>query len=228
MAEENNKKVVDGKNNSHIATDSKYPANPLKDRIEKLNGVSLENKKSKSVVKGEVKIAKKPFLVKVKENFIDDEADTIGDYILKDIIIPTVKDLIYNMVTGALDVSLYGSYRRGRGRSNNDPNKSYVSYSSYYNGKKDREPHADRRQKRASDQNLLFRDRRDAEDVLSRMLDYLDEYPAVTVADFYDICGKSSETEFTDNKYGWTSLKGVKIRKTRDGYIIDLPRPTLI
>ena len=44
-----------------------------------------------------------------------------------------------------------------------------------------------------------------------------------SVADLYGLVGIDSE--YTDNKYGWTNLSSASIKATRDGYILDLPRP---
>lgn len=42
------------------------------------------------------------------------------------------------------------------------------------------------------------------------------------MTDFYNAMGMTAE--FTDDNYGWTDLTGIRVRKIRDGYILDLPR----
>lgn len=66
----------------------------------------------------------------------------------------------------------------------------------------------------------------EAEIVLANMYEILNEYRRVAVADLYEIAGLSSET--SDNGYGWTNLDGARINKTRNGFSLELPRPSLL
>jgi len=46
----------------------------------------------------------------------------------------------------------------------------------------------------------------------------------VTVADLYELTGIASS--HTDNKWGWTELRGARAVRTRDGhFLLDLPDP---
>ena len=80
--------------------------------------------------------------------------------------------------------------------------------------------------RRMSGRDLIIASRAEAEQVLDEMYELLDTYKQVTVADFYDMLGISSE--FTDNKYGWTNLNGARVIRVRDGYRIDLPREQVL
>ena len=55
------------------------------------------------------------------------------------------------------------------------------------------------------------------------MDELIDTYGNVSVADLYDLVGKSSE--YTDNKYGWTNLRNAEPVRVRDGYMLKLPKP---
>lgn len=46
----------------------------------------------------------------------------------------------------------------------------------------------------------------------------------VTISDFYQLAGKK-QWNAADDKWGWTSLSGVGIRRKSSGFVIDLPRP---
>lgn len=65
-----------------------------------------------------------------------------------------------------------------------------------------------------------------AEILLANLLDLHNQYRVVTVADLYEMVGKSAQ--ISDNSYGWTSLDGARISKVRDGYLLELPRPAII
>jgi hypothetical protein len=58
------------------------------------------------------------------------------------------------------------------------------------------------------------------------MYNLLNQYDAVTVADFYDCIGESKE--FTDESYGWVSLEGTRVSSTRGGFFLDLPPTELL
>lgn len=65
-----------------------------------------------------------------------------------------------------------------------------------------------------------------AELLLANMYDLFNQYRVVTVADLYEMVGKSPQ--ISDNSYGWTNLDGARISKVRDGYLLELPRPAII
>lgn len=65
-----------------------------------------------------------------------------------------------------------------------------------------------------------------AETILANMYELLNQYRVVAVADLYELAGLSTGT--SDNRFGWTDLSSARIIKTREGYKLELPRPTLI
>lgn len=75
---------------------------------------------------------------------------------------------------------------------------------------------------------LVYETRADAEKVLNGMSEIIDEYGFVTVADLYDISGLPG-AYYTDSKIGWKgSIKESIIKRVRDGYVIDLPKPEVL
>ena len=70
--------------------------------------------------------------------------------------------------------------------------------------------------------NIILSSRGEAESVLARMDELVYTYGLVRVADLYDLVGVTGD--YTDNKYGWTSLRTATIVRVRDGYQIKLPR----
>ena len=75
---------------------------------------------------------------------------------------------------------------------------------------------------------LIYETLVDAEDVLNEMSEIIDKYGFVTVADLYDISGLPG-AYYTDSIIGWKgSIKESTIKKVRDGYVIDLPKPEVL
>ena len=69
---------------------------------------------------------------------------------------------------------------------------------------------------------MLITNRADAEDVLDRLRDLINQFDVATVADFKELLGITGD--FTDNTWGWDDLRSAGIRAVRGGYVIDLPR----
>ena len=70
--------------------------------------------------------------------------------------------------------------------------------------------------------DLIFENREDADEVLSTLNDLLNRYPSVSIADLKDLVGITGR--YTDNKYGWTDIRQAYIERTRDGYILRMPK----
>lgn len=73
---------------------------------------------------------------------------------------------------------------------------------------------------------ILFDKRGDAEAILENMLDILNNYGFVTVADLHDLTGL--DCVYTDNNYGWNNLNDACVIRVRNGYALKLSRPTPI
>lgn len=201
-----------------------FPANSrkAKSNTENLAG----DKKLPKVVTGVVKKQKRGFGKKIAETFLEDDTKSVGSYIFHDVLVPSAKDLIADMVKGAIEMLLFGEKR---GRSSNvrrDGGKSYTSYGSYYkSSERDKERSRDisrTSRSRHDFDDIVLETRGEAEEVLSHLVDMTIDYGMATVADLYDLVGITSN--FTDNKYGWTDLRTASVSRVRGGYLVNLPR----
>lgn len=75
-------------------------------------------------------------------------------------------------------------------------------------------------------QDLVCPTQQEAEILLSNMYATLNQYRVVAVADLYEMARIKPSP--SDNAFGWYSLDGARISHTRDGYVLALPRPTVI
>lgn len=193
-----------------------YKPNSHRFKEEQKTDVKEESKKLEKVVNGSVKVRKKSHL---KEALISEDASNIKSYIIIDVLIPAIKKAISDIVKNGIEMLLYGDSGRRNGQLS--PSSS-VSYRDYYDRRDDRyRPNPSQRQGRSID-DLVIESRGEAEEVLTRMDELLETYKMVTVADFYDLVGVTCD--YTDNNYGWTSLRSAEVVRVRDGYIIKLPR----
>ena len=91
---------------------SEYPNNSNRNREEK-----KEKKVEKVVTKGAVKTKKQSELKKIAGNIISEEAKSIKDYAIYDVVIPVIKDTITQLIKGSIDMLFYGEVRSSRGSS---------------------------------------------------------------------------------------------------------------
>ncbi len=164
-------------------------------------------------------------------NDLREDAPSIGEHLIYDILLPALRDLISDIGHGALDSVMGTETRRYSGRSYGR-NGSYISYDRYYDDRdrrrRDRDEDRERERNRRRNRDLssfVFEYREDAEDALDRMCDYIERFNEVPVSYFYDICGESVPGDFTSEDWGWTNLRDARVcRDGRRGYYIDFPR----
>lgn len=180
-------------------------------------GTKEERPRAEKVVTGSVSVKKKNGFGKFLNNFFGDEEE-IGDiknHIVGDLVVPTIKDILLDSLAALLGVGgrRYSSSRRS--------SVDRVSYGKYYDDTRSR-PAPARTAAMFNTDDVSFAEKGDAEFVLDRLFELLERYGVVRVTDFYDLAGVS--VDYTAGKYGWNSLRNAKVMRTRDGYIIDLPR----
>lgn len=175
-----------------------------------------ERKRVEKVVSGNVKSRKKNEIRKLADVFISEDVENVKSYILLDVLVPAVKKAVSDIVTNGIDMILYGD--SGRGKKNSPASR--VSYRSYYN--RDRDRQSARIRSGYAYEDVILDSRGEAEEVLVRMDELMDTYGIVSVSDFYELVGISSN--YTDNKYGWTDIRSAKTIRVKDGYMIKLPR----
>lgn len=198
------------------------PSNSYKSREENVLA-SQKKKQITKVTKGTVKTKKKNEMSKLGDIFISEDASKVKSYILMDVLVPTIKKAISDIVKNGVDMILYGEV----GQSNKRTYASTVSYRDYYdNGGRgssrfDDTPRARTRFGYNFD-DIILETRGEAEEVLSSMDELIETYGSVSVADMYDLVGISCE--YTDNKYGWKNIRTAEPVHVRDGYMLKLPR----
>ena len=211
--------------------------------------IPVLTKKVDRVVKGQVTKVKKTTGQKISETFLGDNLKNAMKYVLDKVLIPTAKSTISDLAGMGGDVlrmtvdrMIYGenieNIIRGR-RGGTGPRINYTGYSSTrpkppsdqrYFAENNNMPRTQTNSQvttlkrvRQNFDDIVMESRSDAEEVLTRLLDYIDNYGVVSIAEFYDMIG--FQTEFTDFKYGWEELGQAVVTRVRDGYVLHLPRP---
>ena len=200
---------------------AEYPDNSHSTR-ERQDSGQQPAKKFDKVVTNETKIRKKTDAEKFANFFVPEDVDNIKSYILMDVVIPGIKNAIADVVS----IMLFGETGRLGRRSRDKASK--ISYQKYYDDRDDRREYSRPRNATGFDyDDILFETRGDADLVLDQLESAIAKYGLVSVADLYDLAGKTCRS-YTAYKYGWTDIASAKVVRIREGYILQLPRTVQI
>ncbi len=181
-----------------------------------------DGKKVKKVVRGKVK-TKQNGVRKWTDIFFSEDTANVGNYIVMDVLVPSIKRAIYDIVVNSLDMSLFGG--RGGGGGGKRSTHDKISFRDY-NGISRKDERSYNSARESGYQDIVYETRADARDVLDSMDEVLETYDAVSVMDMYDLSGLTCD--HTLNNYGWDDIRNAKIVPVNGGYIIRMPRAKYI
>lgn len=181
---------------------------------------------------------------KLRDVFVSDNAGSVGDYIVWDVIVPGFKGMIQQGLHGAID-TIFGGGGRYRGSSRYGYSRSYDDEPSYRSGRRsyatrgryddDRDDYRERRRsrRRYEDSEVVLSSWSEAEDVRDLINEQIDRYGIATVSDL-NAATNQSDRDYTDVNWGWDDISSARIRTLRgyfpdgDGYVLELPSPIYI
>lgn len=197
---------VDYQSNSHAARQGK-----------------AEKKVVEKVVLGTVVQAKPGFFSRLKSALVHGDFKSVVRYISTDVLFPSVRNLIVDTTTEGVKRAVYGESRRRTSSNGFGAIQSRFQYNVPVTN--DRPNLPDQRGRFMSSAHkvgdLILSSKDEAETVLERMLDILEKYKVVSLADLYDLTGLPNS--HIDNKWGWTYLNTASVRQVREGYLLELP-----
>lgn len=201
-----------------------YKPNSKKYKEEQAQKQEVDKKKVEKVIHGTAKVKKKSELRKFADNFISEDVDSVKTYVIRDVVIPSVIDLVEDIVVGGIRTLLRGDSGRRESRDRRyGGSPSYVNYTRYSDRRDDRRSNDNQTRRGYGYDDVVVNSRADAEAVIEQMDGLLDTYGMVSVADLYDLVGMSSN--YTDNNYGWTNIRNAEPVRLRDGgWMIKMPR----
>lgn len=223
-------KVTNYQGNSKVAQE-----NAAAEAEAKTERVPAKKIEGVSVVK-----AKKPLGSRIKDSFGGQDAKSVGNFIVMDVLLPGARDILFDIVKESAQRFLYGDGARRSGGGNSSSivgsgsrirttNYSTMSASPIVGSRATSSPAPISQRDRSlfDFSNLIFAEQDMALEVIERLGDAIDEFGIVTVADFYDFIGQTGNG-FTDQKHGWNSqaFQGAEVKRARGGgYFLNLPTP---
>jgi len=210
--------------------DKQPKRHPMHAREEAAATASPSDKNVEQVVHSKVVRRKKPWGQKVAD--MVDAGGVVG-YMLGDVLIPTLRASIVEAFAGGLERAIYGGDVRPGNRLPLRPGGGVgpVPYHNRYHSSapvRGNAPiHEPRRLVRRHEEweQIIVATQAEAREVVDRLWDLANRYPAATVADYYEMLGQTPS--FTDERRGWTvdTLQYADIKRVREGWLIVLPDP---
>lgn len=181
---------------------------------------AADKKRVEKIVSGNVRKKKKSEVRKFTESIISGDAANVKSSIREGVLIPSIKNAIYDIVTKGVDMLIYGE----KGQRDRGGAAGRTAYGRFFDRRDEprRTVDALRSAPGYSYDDIVLENRREAEEVLMRMDEVIETYKVASVLDLYDLVGLP--TTPTDNKYGWTNLRNAKVVPVRDGFWLQLPK----
>lgn len=208
---------------------TEFPANSKKSKEPK-----PEKPKTEKIIQGEAIKRRTPLGKKFKEVFFTGDAKRAALGVTSDIVIPRLRDIIFNGGSGLLERIVYGESRRQAQRSvgNMTPRIQYNTpvrrdpreVGTLNTGYSSTTPARGTSGKQRHDiGEVILGSREEAQLVVEQMIAIADQYDVATVGDLYGFLG--FPTNYVDEQWGWESFASVEIKQVNQGYLIDLPDP---
>ena len=158
-----------------------YRSNSLKSRD--IGAEPIAERRIDPVVSGATVTQKKTGLAKFKDSIIAEDLNSVGAWLFTEVVIPSFKRGISDLVTNGIDMLLYGKASGPKSGST----MSKVSYGSYYKSSYGEPIRSGSSNNSFDYDNIIFSSRGDAEAVLTGMEDILDQFEVVSVSDLYEL-----------------------------------------
>ena len=181
--------------------------------------------KKQKVVTGKVTAKKKSEVRKFTEVFVAEDAHSVWDHLLHEMVIPMTKNLLVDFGQAFIERMITGTSRGGRtigGYTNNN----YTNYSNISTNSNIRYASPSTMATRFDYEDITFTTAGDANAVLDQLDLFTRKYGFARVSDFYDVCGLTAPV--TAHNYGWTNVARGRVIPVRGGFALELPKAAML
>lgn len=180
------------------------------------------------VISGTAVERKEPLRKKFLQAYAGDSAQSVGQYLLMDVIVPGTKNIIADLVTQGINRLLYGGARpvQQGGRGGFSYARQFNGGNNQQQGQQQSSPVVRQVQQQQGFGEIVLQTRPDAELVIDSLRELIEVYGNAKVANLYSLVGMTGN--FTNQSYGWTNLSRAGVIQIREGYLLDLPQPEVL
>lgn len=195
---------------------------PGNSKKQKAAGEQSGKKEIKPIAEGQVTQRKPPLGRRIMATFTGDDSRTVGNYILFDVALPALKQLLSDVVSTGIERLLFGGERPGTVRRSYTPYNRYSSspVSSTNRGTSSVRRSTDLRTPHMDD--IVVDNLGTANEIIDALNELIQNYDVATLADLYQLVNITGS--YTDENWGWTSMAGARPVRVNGGYLLDLPR----
>ena len=183
-----------------------------------------DDKNIERVITTPVMQRKKTFGQKFKDAFIGGEFRSASTYILAEVLLPALRNTIVDATSKGIERMIYGDVTP-RSHNNYGNNRPRISYDSPLHPMSPQHraylPHQPGPGKRQQFNDIVLTSRAEAELIIERMGDIIENYEYASISDLKHLIGERSN--YVDKTWGWSSINFVDIRQIREGWLISFP-----
>jgi hypothetical protein len=181
------------------------------------------------VVTGEVIVKPKSLTSRIKSLFFGGDVDSAARYVTSEVLLPALRNLVVDTISRGADRLVYGDsgYRRRaptgyapRVQYNNPINRA-ASRTAYLPDQRPVDRWSRGNASSKSFDNVIVGTKEEADTVVENLINVVEMYEVVSVADLYELLGLAST--HVDNKWGWTHLGSIEVQQVREGWRIEFP-----
>ena len=162
------------------------------------------------LAEGSVKVRKESGFQKVKKALFVESADNAAKYLLSDVIVPSIVNLLADGIKKFVDYIFYG------GSAASKSSGSKTSYTAYYQSGNKSTSNGTRTFPLGDVEIIAFVTEPEATKTLNDMRAFVERYGTLTYDQFKEFTGRTKEIAYTDKNMGWTNLKGCNIHRISD------------
>lgn len=196
--------------------------NEIKSNSDKARMAQQKKKDITPVAHGAITKKKKNGAQKFADTFFAEDIGTIKQYVIQDVIIPTIKNTIHTVITNAADVALYGETSAPQRKIPG----AKIAYDRVTRALAPSPIHRNYTgiQRAGYDFGEAIVDTRaQAEAALEALDETISAYGQASVGDLFDIIGVTPESSHYN--YGWDTIATASTVRLRDGrYLLRLPK----
>jgi hypothetical protein len=198
-----------------------YPPNSDRSRTAKKEPQRVERVTTSEPIRRKKGVGKQ-----FRSTFLGGDAHSALQYVIFGVLIPAAKDALAEAGAQGIERLIFGDSRaRSRATRPTSGATGFINYQARSNQPQPQVPRSISR--RAQSQHdfdeIVLTSRAEAEEVIDGLYDILARDYVPSVADLYVLVGL--KPSHTDNKWGWTDLRGASVVRVRNGYLLDLPEP---
>lgn len=182
---------------------------------------------AEKIIQGEVTVKEKSALSRLL-NKAGTDADELTKYLIYDVAVPKLKDLLSDVIKKGSDKIIYGKNGVKTASSGNGVTYRYNTISANSNSRtvsnsaNSTTVALTQDTTGYNDSSIILASRVDAENVMNSLRGRIAEFGVATISDLYLFIGRNPS--FIDRSWGWTNLDSAEIVNVREGWLLKLPK----